>query len=118
MDLKNNMSPYDFFCGLFDCNTQLIRNVLEARSREEKTRNGRVAEQVAGSFCYASLHIFLVAFRIPNVPKLFQFSTGLDAGSNVSSKFSRVVSICCFDDDDDDDDDDDRTSDPRRENFI
>ena len=35
-----------------------IVNVLEGRSGEEKTRNRRVAEQVAGSFCYAGPEIF------------------------------------------------------------
>ena len=39
---------------MFDSNSAtLTRNILEGRSWEEKKRNRRVAEQVAGSFCYA-----------------------------------------------------------------
>ena len=50
------MLLYIFFCSFIAVNSnQLIRNVLEGRSWEEKTRNRRVAEQVAGSFCYAGL---------------------------------------------------------------
>ena len=91
--------------------TSRKQEVEKRRQETEELQNKLQETSAMQAFAF-----FLVAFRIPNVPKLFQFSTGLDAGSNVSSKFSRVVSICCFDDDDDDDDD--RTSDPRRENFI
>ena len=44
------------FCSFIGVNSnQLIRNVLVGRSWEEKKRNRRVAEQVAGSFCYAGI---------------------------------------------------------------
>ena len=58
------------FCSLLDGKRkQLIRNVLQGRSGEEKTRNRRVAEQVAGSFCYAGLDgsFCIVASKFANL---------------------------------------------------
>ena len=54
LDLKNTMSLYTSSCSFIDGNRKhVIHNILEGRSGEEKTRNGRVAEQVAGRFCFA-----------------------------------------------------------------
>ena len=55
LDLKNNMLFILFFCSVFDGNSKHFIHDLEGRSGEENTRNGSVAEQVAGSFCYAGL---------------------------------------------------------------
>jgi len=54
---KQHVALY-IFCSFIGVNSnQLIRNVLEGRSGEEKTRNRRVAEQVAGNCCYAGPEI-------------------------------------------------------------
>ena len=74
LDLKKDMLLYIFFCSFIAVNSnQLIRNVLEGRSGEEKTRNRRVAEQVAGSFCYAGLDgsFCIVASNCSNVVSNF-----------------------------------------------
>ena len=42
-----------FFCSFFDGNSKHVIHNLEGRSGEGKTKNATVAEQVAGSFCYA-----------------------------------------------------------------
>ena len=72
LELKKQHVALYFVCSFIAVNSnQLIRNILVGRSGEEKKRNRRVAEQVAGSFCYAGLD-GSSALLFQTVPMWFQ----------------------------------------------